>query len=49
MDAEELKQRKLKTTEMYRQAGADLVIDSIWDLLPAIEELNHRMKRMKEA
>ena len=48
MDAEELKQRKLKTTEMYRQAGADLVIDSIWDLPPAIEELNHRMKRMKE-
>ena len=48
MDAEQLKQCKQKTAEAYRQAGADLVIDSIRDLPAALEELNRRLAQMEE-
>ena len=47
-DPEELKKRKEKTAEIYRQAGADIVIDSICDLPAAIEEINRRLARMEE-
>ena len=45
MALEELEERKRRAAERYREAGADLVIDSIWDLPAAIEELNRRMAR----
>ena len=45
MALEELEERKRRAAECYREAGADLVIDSIWDLPAAIEELNRRMAR----
>ena len=43
MPAEQLAQRKRETAERYRQAGADLVIDSICELPQAIEQINQRM------
>ena len=49
MDGEELEKRKQKTAEIYRQAGADLVINSIRDLPEAIDEINHRMMSREEA
>ena len=45
---EELEARKRSAADRYREAGADLVIDSILDLPAAIEELNRRMAQ-KEA
>lgn len=48
MDPEELKKRKMQAADRYREAGADLVIDSIRDLPRAIEELDRRLAR-KEA
>lgn len=45
---EELEARKSEAADRYREAGADLVIDSIRDLPAAIDELNRRMAR-KEA
>ena len=49
MDGEELEKRKQKTAEIYRQAGADLVINSIRDLPEAIDEINHRLMSREEA
>ncbi len=43
MPAEELAARKQEAARRYREAGADLVIDSIRDLPAAIEELNRRL------
>ncbi|MBS6398091.1 MAG: phosphonoacetaldehyde hydrolase [Clostridiales bacterium] len=40
MSAEELEKRKEAAAESYRQAGADMVIDSIRDLPAAIEKIN---------
>lgn len=48
MDLEELKKRKQKAAEIYRQAGADIVIDVISDLPVAIEEINRRLTKMEE-
>ena len=45
MAPDELEARKRKAADRYREAGADLVIDSIWDLPAAVEELNRRMAR----
>ena len=45
MAPDELEARKQRAAERYREAGADLVIDSIWDLPAAVEELNRRMAR----
>ncbi len=45
---EELNIRKLETAEKYRQAGADLVIDSIHELPFAIQELNRRLAETEE-
>ena len=47
-DPDELKARKQKAADRYREAGADMVIDTILDLPAAIDELNRRMAR-KEA
>lgn len=44
LDKHELDEQKAKASELYKKAGADLVIDSIKDLPAAIEELNCRMK-----
>lgn len=49
MDPQELAKRKRETTEIYYQAGADLVIDTMADLPAAIEMLNCRMARKEEA
>ena len=49
MDAGALEQRKRAVTEVYRQAGADLVIDSIGELPRTIEEINRRLENMEEA
>lgn len=48
MDAEELKERREKTAEIYRQAGADMVIDSIRELPDAVAALNERLAKMEE-
>lgn len=48
MSPEELKNRKNKIAQVYRDAGADIVIDSISDLPDAIAELNHRLGKMEE-
>ena len=45
MSPEELAERKHAAAERYREAGADLVIDSIRELPQAIEALNRRMER----
>ena len=45
MDSAELERRKEKAAERYREAGADLVIDSIRELSAAIEELNRRIQK----
>ena len=47
-DPDELKARKQEAADRYREAGADMVIDTILDLPAAIDELNRRMAR-KEA
>ena len=47
-DPDELKAHKQKAADRYREAGADMVIDTILDLPAAIDELNRRMAR-KEA
>lgn len=49
MRPEELKKRKREAAEIYREAGADIVIDSIYDLPAAVEELDRRLERMEEA
>ncbi len=49
MDPAQLAQRKQKTAEIYRQAGADMVIDSIADLPAAIDEINSRLQARKGA
>ncbi|WP_343210314.1 phosphonoacetaldehyde hydrolase [Anaerolentibacter hominis] len=43
LSPEELADRKCEIAEIYRQAGADMVIDSISDLPGAIEEFNRRL------
>ena len=48
MSAEDLNARKRRAEDRYREAGADLVIDSIRELPSAIDELNRRLAR-KEA
>lgn len=48
MDPERLKNRKRKAAEIYRQAGADIVIDSIYDLPKAIDEIQHRLMSREE-
>ena len=47
-DPGELEARKRQAADRYREAGADLVIDSIRELPSAIDELNRRLAR-KEA
>ena len=49
MPAEQLAQRKRETAERYRQAGADLVIDSIRELPQAIGQINRRMEQGEAA
>lgn len=48
MDAETLAECKRAAAETYRQAGADIVIDSILDLPTAIKEINRRLAKMEE-
>ena len=48
MEPEQLKQCKRKAANRYREAGADLVIDSIRELPLAVEEINRRLAK-KEA
>lgn len=42
-EPDDLEARKRKATDRYREAGADLVIDSILELPAAIDELNRRL------
>ena len=49
MDPEKLQKRKSETAEIYRKAGADMVIDSISDLPAAIDELNRRLETREES
>ena len=42
-EPDDLEVRKRKATDRYREAGADLVIDSILELPAAIDELNRRL------
>jgi len=49
MPAELLERRKRETAERYRQAGADLVIDSIRELPQAIGQINRRMEQGEAA
>ena len=48
LEPEQLKQCKRKAADRYREAGADLVIDSIRELPLAVEEINRRLAK-KEA
>lgn len=48
MGSEELEKRKSETAEIYRQAGADIVIESIYDLPAAVRELNHRLEMLEK-
>lgn len=48
MDSDELHQRKCRAADQYREAGADLVIDSILDLPLAVEEINRRLAKREE-
>ncbi|HIU48786.1 MAG TPA: phosphonoacetaldehyde hydrolase [Candidatus Avimonoglobus intestinipullorum] len=48
MDSEALESRKRETADVYRKAGADIVIDSIRDLPDAIDKLNRQMEKMEE-
>ncbi len=45
MDPEDLKARKQRAAEIYKNAGADMVIDTIADLVPAVEEINRRLEK----
>lgn len=47
-EEEEVRKRKQKTAEIYRQAGADMVINSICDLPRAIDEINRRLMYREE-
>ncbi len=49
MDPSELEKRKYETAEIYRRAGADMVVDSIMDLPAAIDEINDRLQTRKGA
>ena len=49
MDPSELKKRKCEAAEIYRQAGADRIIDSIADLPAAIDEINGQLQTRKGA
>lgn len=49
MEPGELARRKQEAAEHYKQAGADLVIDSIRDLPAAVAELNRRMAEKEAA
>lgn len=49
MAPEELKKRKHEAAELYRSAGADIVIHSILDLPAAIDALNQRLETREEA
>ena len=49
MPAEELARRKEQAAARYRDAGADLVIDTIRELPEAIETLNRRLADTEEA
>lgn len=46
---DELEARKRSAADRYREAGADLVIDSILELPAAIDELNQRLARKEAA
>ena len=46
---DELEARKRSAADRYREAGADLVIDSILELPAAIDELNRRLARKEAA
>ena len=46
---EEWEQRRTAAADRYREAGADLVLDSIRDLPRAVEELNRRLAKEEEA
>lgn len=48
MSSEELDKRKSQAAEIYRQAGADIVIESIYDLPAAVREINHRMEMFRQ-
>lgn len=45
MDAEELAERKEETRQKYLDAGADVVIDNITELLQAIRDINERLRQ----
>ena len=49
MPAEELARCKEQAAARYRDAGADLVIDTIRELPEAIETLNRRLADTEEA
>ena len=49
MEPEQLKQCKRKAADRYREAGADLVIDSIRELPDAVAEINRRMAEQEAA
>ena len=49
MDPSELERRKCETAEIYRKAGADMVIDSIVDLPAVIDEINCRLQNQEGA
>lgn len=49
MDQENLEKCKKEAAKRYREAGADIVIDSILDLPEAILEINRRLEKMEEA
>ena len=44
-----LEKCKKEAAKRYREAGADIVIDSILDLPEAILEINRRLEKMEEA
>ncbi len=48
MSPDQLAQKKAETTRKYREAGADMVIDSIRELPEAIAALNLRMSEIGE-
>ena len=45
MEPQELEKRKIQVAEKYREAGADLVIDSIRELPLAVNEISRRLIR----
>jgi len=45
LDTEELKRRSEVAEEKLRKAGADFIIEGVWDLLPVLDEIDARIKR----